>query len=853
MRRFLFQGLLLLGLIILTAIPAAIAQDDGDTATLSIEVLDEPQVAFPNVAVELRVLDNGRSVGGLDVEDFEVDDSVQAGSLTLETNEVSTNLAVIVDVPTGQTTEFERPLAVVRGFFEDSANYEDGTSVVFVLARNNTLEVDVYTDRASILARIDSVTSGDGQANPLTEALQLASDELFTLSGDGGNGNILLVSPLWWNSRFINNAPETAAQIFAERGYQINVVQAYTGSRQSQEGDYLEIAEAGGGVFAALGPGDDFSNLDPVYEAMQSGQASYTLRYTTESTVSGVRTVTVSAALPSGTATGQFSYEGPASAPPTVEFFAPAAGTTIERNAIVRGASFDVNTFPITITISDVEDGVSLAAGRVEVIVDGAVVETLTFDPDNLNPGAVEASWSLIENFGLPTGEESITRNVELRVVLTDSFNREIEATQSVTVVTRIQGATAAASSDDTVDDDASTDVSDTPEPTEDTESVAIAEANAAATSLAATATAFAVDADSTVDNLSATATAVAVSVDDGTDDEVDVPSPGIAGDFTGNTENDAAAIIESANATATAAALAVAESIEAANAAVEEADDSGENNSLVLFGGVAAASLLFLSIIGFIVLRGRSRRRRQYDDDPNAGYADPAMGSMKTMIGGAQRQVDHTHAYLEVLSGDQSGRDIAIDQNYFTIGREMSKGIHYATPTYDNVSSRHCSIIRRGNSYFIEDHGSTNGTFVNGQKVTPNVETSLPPQATIQLGHDSMSSIRLRFKPQGAVTPSAGKTRVDMRGGVQGGAAASVDNSVWDKKTQMYGDAGGSSSSAPGNHQQAAPGQFFNPSAPQQSPPPRQSPPPNYRQKGNLDSWTNVPNDDDDSWLNDK
>lgn len=34
------------------------------------------------------------------------------------------------------------------------------------------------------------------------------------------------------------------------------------------------------------------------------------------------------------------------------------------------------------------------------------------------------------------------------------------------------------------------------------------------------------------------------------------------------------------------------------------------------------------------------------------------------------------------------------------------------------NISRRHCSVVRRGNDYFIKDLGSTNGIEFEGQRV---------------------------------------------------------------------------------------------------------------------------------------
>src|SRR5450432_2827604 len=48
------------------------------------------------------------------------------------------------------------------------------------------------------------------------------------------------------------------------------------------------------------------------------------------------------------------------------------------------------------------------------------------------------------------------------------------------------------------------------------------------------------------------------------------------------------------------------------------------------------------------------------------------------------------------------------------------------------SVSLQHLEIDREGNSFRIRDLGSTNGTFVNGERIT---EAELSPPSTVQFG----------------------------------------------------------------------------------------------------------------------
>jgi pSer/pThr/pTyr-binding forkhead associated (FHA) protein len=55
-------------------------------------------------------------------------------------------------------------------------------------------------------------------------------------------------------------------------------------------------------------------------------------------------------------------------------------------------------------------------------------------------------------------------------------------------------------------------------------------------------------------------------------------------------------------------------------------------------------------------------------------------------------------------------------------------------------VSRRHCKIWQGTGEYFIEDLGSANGTFLNGERLTPYLPHSLEDEDDLQLGY-----VRLR------------------------------------------------------------------------------------------------------------
>lgn len=72
------------------------------------------------------------------------------------------------------------------------------------------------------------------------------------------------------------------------------------------------------------------------------------------------------------------------------------------------------------------------------------------------------------------------------------------------------------------------------------------------------------------------------------------------------------------------------------------------------------------------------------------------------------------------------------------TVGRDQAAGLPLETES--SVSRTHAKLSRAGDSVTIEDTGSTNGTFVNGQKITG--PTALRPGDNVQFG-----AVQFRFE----------------------------------------------------------------------------------------------------------
>lgn len=93
--------------------------------------------------------------------------------------------------------------------------------------------------------------------------------------------------------------------------------------------------------------------------------------------------------------------------------------------------------------------------------------------------------------------------------------------------------------------------------------------------------------------------------------------------------------------------------------------------------------------------------------------------------------------------AGPTIGKIYPLEAPEITIGREGTSTI---TINDVEVSRKHARLDLRGNLYVIQDLGSTNGTFVNGQRVTgPQV---LNPGDSVSLGEGIVLSYESAYDP---------------------------------------------------------------------------------------------------------
>ena len=190
------------------------------------------------------------------------------------------------------------------------------------------------------------------------------------------------------------------------------------------------------------------------------------------------------------------------------------------------------------------------------------------------------------------------------------------------------------------------------------------------------------------------------------------------------------------------------------------EAEINGEF-PIVLIGIIVICILLMFTMIAVLIIvcvkKRKPKERKQTVDLSSIGHSTHTKikgdSDSKTDLlvgGGNGRESDHTDIiigshliklFLQDIDNPERTFEYPV-RDKILIGRSAAK-CQIVIDYSKIVSSVHCEVLAKGNSLYVRDGGddiiaSTNGTYVNGQKVAP--ELPLPSGSVLKLG-------QVRFK----------------------------------------------------------------------------------------------------------
>lgn len=118
-----------------------------------------------------------------------------------------------------------------------------------------------------------------------------------------------------------------------------------------------------------------------------------------------------------------------------------------------------------------------------------------------------------------------------------------------------------------------------------------------------------------------------------------------------------------------------------------------------------------------------------------------------------------HLNASILVVSGSRKGTVLPLDRAAVSIGRNSDVDLRFDPTTDLDVSGRHALFARTaGGAWIVRDLGSTNGTYVNGSRITGDVELS--PADRIMFG-EAGPVVEYRGGLGAGVTVAAGSSRL--------------------------------------------------------------------------------------------
>ncbi len=158
-------------------------------------------------------------------------------------------------------------------------------------------------------------------------------------------------------------------------------------------------------------------------------------------------------------------------------------------------------------------------------------------------------------------------------------------------------------------------------------------------------------------------------------------------------------------------------------NAHASAAGAAAPDNTLIFVLG----GLLVVAIVVIVALVVKNQ---------GGGGSAPVAQARTRMVEDEGTQVRIAgHRLIRMHGGVKVGAEIPVG-NLLTIGRDKGMGL----PLSDSeMSSHHAEVGVSGESAYVLDKGSTNGTFVNDERVEPDIPRTLKDGDMIKLGSTTL------------------------------------------------------------------------------------------------------------------
>ncbi|MEP7089125.1 MAG: FHA domain-containing protein [Nocardioidaceae bacterium] len=113
---------------------------------------------------------------------------------------------------------------------------------------------------------------------------------------------------------------------------------------------------------------------------------------------------------------------------------------------------------------------------------------------------------------------------------------------------------------------------------------------------------------------------------------------------------------------------------------------------------------------------------------------ADKQARKQSSSRGKAARRARGAPTHVLVVDGSNAGETVSLDDAPILIGRGADAAIRLDD---DYVSTRHARIASSGDQWFVEDLGSTNGTYIGSHRLTQ--PTTLQLGSTVRIGKTTL------------------------------------------------------------------------------------------------------------------